>query len=108
MRQVVRQPPGQALALLEGWLAWPRRCRVQPFVELAKTITHRRADIRATLALGLSNGRVESVNAKIRRITRVGFDFRPAEALIALAMLHLGGHCPPLPGRAPRTVARAA
>jgi hypothetical protein len=30
----------------------------------------------------------------------VAFGFRSPEALIALAMLSLGGLCPPLPGRA--------
>jgi len=32
--------------------------------------------------------------------TRVAFGFRSPEALVALAMLDLGGMCPPLPGRA--------
>jgi transposase len=35
----------------------------------------------------------------IRLITRVAFGFRSPEALIALAMLNLGGHRPTLPGR---------
>jgi len=36
---------------------------------------------------------------KIRLITRIAFGFRSPEALIALAMLNLGGHKPTLPGR---------
>ncbi|HEV8648907.1 MAG TPA: hypothetical protein VG276_05750, partial [Actinomycetes bacterium] len=36
----------------------------------------------------------------IRLLTRVAFGFRSPEALIALAMLSVGGLCPPLPGRA--------
>ena len=48
---------------------------------------------------GLSNGLVESVNTKIRLITRMAFGFRSPDALIALAMLNLGGHRPALPGR---------
>jgi transposase len=39
------------------------------------------------------------VNKKTRLITRVAFGFRSPEALIALAMLNLGGHRPILPGR---------
>jgi transposase len=46
-----------------------------------------------------SNGRIESVNTKIRLITRIAFGFRSPQALIALAMLNLGGHRPILPGR---------
>ena len=32
-------------------------------------------------------------------LTRIAFGFRSPEALIALAMLALGGHRPALPGR---------
>jgi transposase len=46
----------------------------------------------------LSNGLIESTNTKIRLITRIAFGFRSPEALIALAMLNLGGHRPILPG----------
>ena len=49
---------------------------------------------------GLSQGLIESTNTKIRVLTRVAFGFHSAEALIALAMLALGGHRPALPGRA--------
>ncbi|MGZ4619138.1 MAG: hypothetical protein ACXV3F_10560, partial [Frankiaceae bacterium] len=34
-----------------------------------------------------------------RLLTRVAFGFHKPEALIALAMLSLGGYYPPLPGR---------
>lgn len=47
----------------------------------------------------LSNGLIESVNTKIRLITRVAFGFAGPDALIALATLNLGGHRPILPGR---------
>jgi transposase len=47
----------------------------------------------------LSNGLIESTNTKIRLLTRVAFGFHGPKPLIALAMLALGGHCPPLPGR---------
>ena len=43
----------------------------------------------------LSNARVESVNTKLRLLTRIAFGFRSPEALVALAMLDLGGMCPP-------------
>jgi len=57
------------------------------------------AKIHATLDHGLSNALIESVNTKIRLLTRLAFGFRSAEALIALAMLSLAGHRPVLPGR---------
>ena len=85
--------------LLDGWLSWARRCRIPAFVELARKVARHRPGIEATLVHGLSNARVEAVNTKIRLLTRIAFGFHSAKALIALAMLSLGGLCPPLPGR---------
>ena len=92
----------QAVPLLERWLQWARRCRIGPFVELARTIRSYRADIEATLLHGVNNGRVESLNTKVRLIARRAFGFRSAHALIALSGLTPGGLCPPLPGRQAR------
>ncbi|MGA2474761.1 MAG: transposase, partial [Acidimicrobiales bacterium] len=58
-----------------------------------------RAAIDATLDHGLSNGLIESTNTKIRLLTRIAFGFRSPDALIALAILALGGQRPVLPGR---------
>jgi transposase len=85
---------------LERWLSWARRCRIPAFVHLAQRIRAAQARITATLDHGLSNALIESVNTKIRLLTRIAFGFRSASALIALAMLSLGGHKPTLPGRA--------
>lgn len=87
------------LALLDDWLAWAGRCRLPAFVELARKVARHRAGIEATLVHGLSNARVEAINTRIRLLTRIAFGFHSARALIALAMLGLGGLCPPLPGR---------
>jgi transposase len=90
----------RAVALLDAWLAWARRCRIPAFVELAKKIARHRAGIVAALTQGLSNALVESLNTKIRLLTRVAFGFHSPQALICLAILALGGLCPDLPGRA--------
>jgi transposase len=42
---------------------------------------------------------MEAANTTIRLITRRAYGFHSSAALIALAMLCLGGLCPPLPGR---------
>ena len=76
-----------------------RRCRIPVFVELAGRIVRHRQAIDAALDHGLSQGLIESTNTKIRLLTRIAFGFRSPEALIALAMLALGGHRPALPGR---------
>jgi transposase len=87
------------IRLLDDWLAWARRSQLPAFVELARKVAKHRAGIEAALTHGLSNGLVEGVNTRIRLLTRVAFGFHSAQALIALALLSLGGLCPPLPGR---------
>jgi transposase len=106
LRQVFQLPWEEAVILLDRWLAWARRSQLAPFIELAKTIASYREGIEAALIRRLSNARIESVNTRLRLLMRVAFGFRSTDALIALAMLSLGGLCPPLPGR-PRRRRRA-
>jgi transposase len=100
LRQVFQLKGADGIALLDAWLKWASRSRLPPFVKLARSIREHRAGIDAALTHRLSNARVESVNTKLRLLTRIAFGFRSPEALVALAMLDLGGLCPPLPGRA--------
>jgi transposase len=97
LREIYRVTYEQAVELLDAWLAWARRCRLAPFVKLAKTITNQRAGIEAAIQHGLSNARIEQINTQLRLITRRAYGFHTPEALIALAMLSLSGLRPPLP-----------
>ena len=99
LRELLKQPIDEAIELLDRWLAWASRSRLQPFVKLARTLRRQRAALEAMIEHRLTNGRVESVNAKIRVIQQRAFGFHNPHALISLAMLTLSGLCPPLPGR---------
>jgi transposase len=99
LRTVFKLPVDQAGEALDRWVAWARRCRIESFVTLQRRIVGHRTQILASIAHGLSNGLIESVNTKIRLITRMAFGFANPGPLIALAMLTLGGHRPALPGR---------
>jgi len=99
LRLVFRTRGYAGVDLLDQWVDWARESGVPQFRDLAVTITWHRDSIDAALIHGLSNGRVEAVNTKLRLLTRIAFGFRSPDALIALAMLDLGGYCPPLPGR---------
>jgi len=99
LRLVFQLPLQQAADALDRWISWARRCRIPAFVKLQKSIVKHRQRILAAIEHNLSNGLIESTNTKIRLITRMAFGFHSADALIATAMLTLGGHRPALPGR---------
>jgi transposase len=100
LREVFATRGADGKLLLTAWLRWAARCRIPEFVDLARRIRlYFRDGIHNTLEHGLSNGLIESTNTKIRLLTRIAFGFKSAEALIALAKLHLGGYQIQLPGR---------
>jgi transposase len=100
LREVFATRGADGALLLGGWLRWAARCQIPEFVDLARRIRlYFKPDILNTLRHGLSNGLIESTNTKIRLLTRIAFGFKSAEALIALAKLHLGGYELELPGR---------
>jgi transposase len=99
LRHVFKLRGATGKQALKAWLAWAQRCRIDVFVELGRRIKRHLDAIHATLDHGLTNARIEAVNTKIRLITRIAYGFKDPQALIALAMLTLGGYRPPLPGR---------
>jgi transposase len=100
LRVVFHEPDTDAaVALLDAWLSWAHRCRITSFVKLAKTIKEHYQGIVATLTHRLSNARIEAINTTLRLICRRAYGFHSAQALIALAMLTVGGLRPSLPGR---------
>ena len=95
----VPAPRPRGEAILDAWLQWARRCQIPAFVELYHRIKKHRAGIIASVTHGLSNGLTESVDTKLRFLTRIAYEFRSTDNLIALCLLDRGGHCPPPPGR---------
>jgi transposase len=80
-----------ARSRLTEWCRWAARSRLAPFQRLATTIRTHAAGILAYVASGLSNGRTEGLNGKIRTITRRSFGFHRAQSLIGLIFLCCSG-----------------
>jgi transposase len=100
LRLVFRLGGDAGKEALDRWISWARRCRIPAFVELQRRIVRHRVAIDVALDTGLSQGLIESTNTKIRLLARLAFGFKNPRALIALAMLALGGYRPELPARA--------
>lgn len=79
-----------AASLLDRWCARAQRSRLAPFVKAARTMRQRRDLILNAVEHGISNGRVEGMNTKVRLIVRRAYGFHSADAALALVMLAAG------------------
>jgi transposase len=80
----------QAAELLDRWCARAQRSRLAPFIKAARTMRQRRELILNAIEHGISNGRVEGLNNKVRLIVRRAYGFHSANAALALVMLGAG------------------
>ncbi len=87
----------EAETLLDAWLHDAAYCKIKPVVEVEKKVRRRRADVIAAVELGIGNGRVESINNKIKVSVRIGYGFRNTDNLIALLMLRCSDEQPAFP-----------
>ena len=91
LRYIYRLPPEEAAERLKAWLAWASRSKLKPFVKLARTIRKHKQGVLAAIDLGLSNGRLEALNSRVRLISHRAHGFHSAEALIAMIYLCCAG-----------------
>ncbi len=99
LRYIYRLPTEEAKQRLEAWLAWASRSRLKPFVKLARTIRKHKRGVLAATEIGISNGRLEALNSKVRLISHRAFGFHSASALIAMIYLCCAGIQIDLPHR---------
>jgi transposase len=76
--------------LLDRWCSRAQRSRIPEFVKAGRTIRKHRDGIDAAIARGLSNGRHEGLNTKVRLIINRAYGFHTADAALALVMLSCG------------------
>ncbi len=93
----------EAAKLLRAWCRRAARSRLASFVRLAGTIRERTDMILNAIEHGISNGRVEGFNTKVRLIIRRGYGFHSAKAALALVMLAAGPITLTLPHEQPAT-----
>jgi transposase len=84
-------PAAKAGAYLKRWISRARRAGITPMVNLARRLEAHTDRILAGIQLGLSNSRLEGINAKIRVIQRRGYGYHHPDALAASIYLCCGG-----------------
>jgi transposase len=96
-RELYRLEPTKAREALVYWLDQARYSGLKPFVNLARQIWVHFDGIIAAIERGLSNSRLEGINAKIRLINRRGYGHHSAAALASMIHLCIGGLAVRLP-----------
>ncbi|MFZ0501329.1 MAG: ISL3 family transposase, partial [Steroidobacteraceae bacterium] len=99
LRYIYRLSYHEAVERLDAWLAWASRSRLKPFIKLARTIRKHKSGVLAAIEMGLSNGRLEALNSKVRLLSHRAYGFHSADALIAMIYLCCGGVQIALPHR---------
>jgi transposase len=99
LRYIYRLPKDEAAERLDAWLAWASRSKLKPFVKLARTIRKHKSGVLAAIELGISNGRLEALNSRVRLISHRAHGFHTADALIAMVYLCCAGIHIDLPHR---------
>jgi transposase len=99
LRYIYRLPKHEAAERLDAWLAWASRSKLKPFIKLARTIRKHKSGVLAAIELGISNGRLEALNSRVRLISHRAHGFHSADALIAMVYLCCAGIQIELPHR---------
>jgi transposase len=89
--------PRHAARYLRRWIIAAEHSGLRPFTMLATRIRRHYDGIVAAVELGVSNGLIEGINAKIRLINARGYGHHTARALTSMIYLMLGGIRPKLP-----------
>jgi transposase len=87
LRALYRCHPDAAPGHLREWCSWASRSRIRAFVRLARTLRKHKEGVLNAVRYGLTNAKLESLNAKIDLVQRRAFGFHSAQALIALIWL---------------------
>jgi len=97
LRDIYDVTARRAKKRLREWLAWASRSRLPAFVKLGRTLREYQDGVIAAIEHGLSNGRLEGLNNKIRLISHRAYGFHSADALLSLVSLCCTGIELPLP-----------
>jgi transposase len=74
---------------LQRWISWAKRCRLEPFKRLAKTLQKHFDGVIAGMQQGRHNAYVEAMNGLLQQAKRAARGFRTSENFITIAYLRM-------------------
>ena len=81
---------GHARGAWERWIAWARRCALEPMKKVAAMVRDHLDGILNAIVNKTTNAAAESINARIQHIKRVACGFRNRERFRNAIYFHLG------------------
>ena len=90
LRAIYAVTPTEAAPLLDAWLDAASHSELPAFRRLARMLKRHRHGVLNAIELGLSNSRLEALNARVRLINHRSYGFHSPEPLIALIHLCCG------------------
>ena len=91
----------------DEFIAWAKKCRMESFKKLAKTLVNFKEQILNTAQYKLTNGMVESTNNTIKFIIRQSYGFRNIDNLIKAIKFRCSQRYLKLPNRISRRILRS-
>lgn len=82
--------PDEVMEMITTWCGLAAASGIREFAKAAATIRSHTHGIHAAVTRGLSNGRHEGLNNKVRTMTRRSYGFHTPQAALALIMLACG------------------
>jgi transposase len=90
LQEVFRYPASIALIVLQDWIEWGLRWRLEPMVEVAQMLQNHYKGIIKWFTSQLNNRLLEGVNSLIHVAKRKAHGYRSMDDLIAMIYL-IGG-----------------
>ena len=84
------KPKDQIAADWRRWIARTRRCRLNPMIKVAKTMSRHLCGIVTAAHTGITNARSEGVNSKVQWIKRMARGYRNIKRFSMAILFHLG------------------
>jgi transposase len=82
---------GWATKAWTKWIAWARRCHLEPMKRVAAMVRDHLKGIVNAIVLQATNAASESINSKIQKVKRMACGFRNRERFRNAIYFHLGG-----------------
>lgn len=90
LQEIYRYPASIAPAVMKEWIGWGLRCRLEPMVDVAKTLKKHYDGVVRYFTSKLNNGLLEGINSLFQAAKRKARGYRSYENMIAMVYLLAG------------------